>query len=160
MSNFTRLLDPQETRARMTRTADTAVPLPRKRRDGGFSLIEIMAGMAIIAILALAILPQFSKYFERAAVQNLSTTVTDVATTIESDNSLTGKAKFVDTKVTASILGANKGTAVITSTIDTNGYGYVLRATDADVTNYCVKYTSQGTTAGLSVTPKVGTTCP
>ncbi|MET4143743.1 prepilin-type N-terminal cleavage/methylation domain-containing protein [Arthrobacter sp. UYCo732] len=161
MSNIARLLDPQEARARMVR-GEISSPVRKKRRDAGFSLIEIMAGMAIIAILALAILPQFSKYFERAAVQNLSGTVSDVALTVESDYSLSGKAKYVAANVTASIAASNLGAAAVTSTIDANGYGYVLKATSPDVTNYCVKYTSQGTAAGLSVTPKAtpATVCP
>lgn len=154
LSNIAGLLDPQEARARMHRPGSTP-PAGRKRRDGGFSLIEIMAGMAIIAILALAILPQFSKYFERAAVQNLSADVSNTALTVEADYSLTGKAKYDATAVAASVTSSNKGDGVsITSTVDTNGYGYVLKATTADVTNYCVKYVSQGTGAGLQVTKK------
>lgn len=158
MSNFAHLLDPQDARAR----AITGNRGQRKLRDAGFSLIEIMAGMAIIAILAMAILPQFSKYFERAAVQNLSSTVNQAALTVESDYSLSGKAKYVAANVTASVVAANKGDAVLSSTVDTNGYGYVIKATHSDVTNYCVKYTSQGTAAGLSVTAKATptATCP
>lgn len=51
------------------------------------SLIEITARMAIIAILVLAIVPQLSKYFERAAVQNLSSDVANTTLTADSDYS-------------------------------------------------------------------------
>lgn len=158
MSSIATLLDPQETRARFV--APKEAPAGRKRRDGGFSLIEIMAGMAIIAILALAVLPQFSKYFERAAVQNLATEVGNAALTVESDYSLTGKSKYVASNVTASLASANKSSeTTFTSTVDTNGFGYVIKGTNVGVTNYCVRYVSAGTTAGLDVQPK-GTTCP
>ena len=162
MGNFARLLDPNEARARITPAASTG---GRKRRDAGFSLIEIMAGMAIIAILALAILPQFSKYFERAAVQNLSTEVSNAALTVESDYSLTGKAKYVEANVDASVAGVNKSPeTALTATVDTAGatagFGYVIKGTNTAVTNYCVKYVSQGATAGLKVDSKaVNPTC-
>lgn len=158
------LLDPAEVRARIARRAQ---PTEKKRRDAGFSLIEIMAGMAIIAILALAILPQFAKYFERAAVQNLSSEVSNAALTVESDYSLTGKAKYVQANVDASVASTNKSPETsMTDTVDATGFGYVIKGTNTAVTHYCVKYTSQapsGTTsgAGLSVSPMPTTgTCP
>ncbi len=160
MSNIASLLDPQEARTRFVPRAE-ADPIQRKRRDAGFSLIEIMAGMAIIAILALAILPQFSKYFERAAVQNLSSEVSNAALTVESDYSLTGKAKYVGTAVSASVATVNKSPeTALTGAVDTTGFGYTIAGTNTAVSNYCVKYTSQGATAGLQVTPKGATACP
>ena len=159
MSNIAGLLDPQAARARMIRR-DAATTVPKKRRDAGFSLIEIMAGMAIIAILALAILPQFSKYFERAAVQNLSAEVSNAALTVESDFSLTGKAKYVVGNVKASVDSVNKSAeTALTSAVDTNGFGYTIKGTNTAVTNYCIKYSSQGATAGLVVTPLGGAAC-
>lgn len=159
MSNIASLLDPQDARARIISKA----PAQRKRRDAGFSLIEIMAGMAIIAILALAILPQFSKYFERASLNNLSAEVSNAALTVENDFSLTGKAKYVATNVTASLGTVNKSAeTTLTGTVDANGFGYVIKATNVAVTNYCVKYVSQGTAAGLDIQPKASptATCP
>jgi type IV pilus assembly protein PilA len=160
LSNIASLLDPQSARARII----SKEPTKRKRRDAGFSLIEIMAGMAIIAILALAILPQFSKYFERAAVQNLSAEVSNAALTVESDYSLTGKAKYLEANVDASVASVNKSPeTALTATVDTAGaaagFGYTIKGTNTAVTNYCVKYTSQGTTAGVQVTPLGGPAC-
>ncbi|ACL42119.1 hypothetical protein Achl_4168 (plasmid) [Pseudarthrobacter chlorophenolicus A6] len=154
MGNIARLLDPNEARARVTASPG------KKRRDAGFSLIEIMAGMAIIAILALAILPQFAKYFERAAVQNLSAEVSNAALTVESDFSLTGKAKYVEANVDASVASVNKSAeSTLAATVDGTGFGYSILASNTAVTNYCVKYTSAGATAGLKVTPKGATAC-
>jgi type IV pilus assembly protein PilA len=156
LGNFARLLDPHEARTRISPAHDTQDK--KKRRDAGFSLIEIMAGMAIIAILALAILPQFSKYFERASLNNLSSEVANAALTVESDFSLTGKAKYVEAAVDASITTVNKDTeTALAATVDTGtgaGFGYTIRGTNTAVTNYCVKYVSQGTTAGLQITKK------
>ena len=157
LGKIARLLDPHEAR---TRIAPTRSGLLRKRRDAGFSLIEIMAGMAIIAILALAILPQFAKYFERAAVQNLSSEVSNAALTVESDYSLTGKAKYVAANVTSSVGSVNKSPETsLTAAVDANGFGYTILGSNTAVTNYCVKYTSQGASAGLKVTPKGATAC-
>jgi type IV pilus assembly protein PilA len=158
LSNIASILDPQDARARII----SKEPTKRKRRDAGFSLIEIMAGMAIIAILALAILPQFSKYFERASLNNLSTEVANAALTVESDFSLTGKAKYVATNVTASVASVNKDAeTILTGSVDTTGFGYIIRGTNTAVTNYCVKYVSQGSAAGLQIGSKPSSgTCP
>jgi type IV pilus assembly protein PilA len=151
LSTIASILDPQDARARII----SKEPTKRKRRDAGFSLIEIMAGMAIIAILALAILPQFSKYFERASLNNLSAEVSNAALTVDSDFSLTGKAKYVQTNVTASVGSVNKDAeTVLTGTVDGTGFGYYIKGTNTAVTNYCVKYVSQGATAGLQITTK------
>lgn len=160
MSNIARLLDPQEAHARMRREKGAPALASKKRRDAGFSLIEIMAGMAIIAILALAILPQFSKYFERAAVQNLSSEVSNAALSVESDYSLTGKAQYVAANVATSVSSVNKSSETsLSSAIVSGGFGYTISGTNTAVTNYCVKYTSVGSDAGLKVTPKGTTAC-
>lgn len=135
------------------------------RKDGGFSLIEIMAGMAIIAILALAILPQFSKYFERAAVQNLSQEVQQASQIVESDYSLTGQSLYVGTNVTASLgtvkksaqttLTSNLLTSAGAASTNTSDAGYMIKGTNPGVTNYSIWYCSLGgtTTPGLHVAP-------
>jgi type IV pilus assembly protein PilA len=160
LGNFARILDPHAAR---TRIAPENTAEGRKRRDAGFSLIEIMAGMAIIAILALAILPQFSRYFERASLNNLSTEVSNAALTVESDFSLTGKAKYVEANIDASVAGVNKSPETsLTASVDATGFGYTIAGTNTAVTNYCTKYVSQGATAGLQITKKAtpASTCP
>jgi type IV pilus assembly protein PilA len=147
-----RLLDPHEARTRLDHGHR---PVNEQKRDAGFSLIEIMAGMAIIAILALAILPQFAKYFERAAVQNLSSEVSNAALTVESDFSLTGKAKYVQANVDASVASVNKDSeTTLSDTVDASGFFYTIKGVNVAVTNYCLKYVSAGATAGLQVTAK------
>ena len=148
-----------------------------RRRDGGFSLIEIMAGMAIIAILALAILPQFSKYFERAAVQNLSQEVMQAAQTVESDYSLTGKALYLSDNVEASLLSVKRnpathwdGSTMLQANGLSAGYwvnqtgvssaGFLIQGDNPAVTDYNVWYCSTGPQPGLRVQPSsVSPTC-
>lgn len=162
MTSSTLTLDPHKLRARaFGRKGDDQ----KAGRDGGFSLIEIMAGMAIIAILALAILPQFSKFFERAAVQNLASEVSNAALLVESDYSLTGKSTYKLPGVTQSVADSKRSsdTTLVGSLLkedgtpvaaNANGYGFQIVGTNPGVTNYTVIYKSTGSTPGLVITPK------
>ena len=144
----------------------------RNRKDRGFSLIEITASMAIIAILALAIMPQFSKYFERASVQNLSQEVQQASTIVESDYSLTGQALYVAANIgqapsggtaSGSLASVKKNsqtslsssllTAAGAASAGTSDAGYMLVGTNPGVTHYVIWYCSLGgaTTPGLHV---------
>ncbi|BDZ52613.1 hypothetical protein GCM10025867_48540 (plasmid) [Frondihabitans sucicola] len=57
----------------------------RKTEDNGFSFIELLAYMAIAALLILAAIPQFNQYREKAAISNLQSDARNLATTIEAD---------------------------------------------------------------------------
>lgn len=152
--------DPAVVRARLFRGR-----LPkRSRKDDGFSMIEIMVAMAIIAILALGIAPQFSKYFERAAVQNMNSVLDTAAMTAQNDHSLTGKVDIVLADITTSLNGVNKGTTSLVSSLTTvtgaapaagavKEKGFMLVATDSEVTNYKSVFCSTGPKAGLRVLP-------
>lgn len=153
--------DPAAVRARLFRGRKID---PRKRKDGGFSMIEIMVAMAIIAILALGIAPQFSKYFERAAVQNMNSVLDTASMTVQNDQSLTGKVDTVAADITTSLTGVNKGTTSLVSSLITStgaasaagalkDKGFMLVATDTEVVSYKSVFCSTGPKAGLRVLP-------
>lgn len=134
----------------------------RSRKDGGFSMIEIMVAMAIIAILALGIAPQFQKYFERAAVQNMNGILDNASQIVQNDQSLTGKVDIVAADITTSLGTVNKGTTTLTSSLITStgtasaagavkDKGFMLVATDTEVTNYKSVFCSTGPKAGIRV---------
>ena len=153
----------------LTVEAGVAVSLaPARRRgrgDEGFSLIEIMAGMAIIAILAMAVLPQFGKYFERAAIQNLSAEINNAALLVESDHSLTGATKYIEGPVTKagtvmySVAGTERGKETkLAGAVPaaSNALGFTVTGTNDAVKNYTLVYYggNNGTQAsGLVIKP-------
>lgn len=53
------------------------------RPDNGFSFIELLAYMAIAALLILAAIPQFAQYREKANITNLQSDLRNAATAIE-----------------------------------------------------------------------------
>jgi len=67
--------------------------LSRQRRDRGFSFIELLAYMAIAALLILAAVPQFSAYRERALISNLQNDVRNAALAAEAALYPTAAAK-------------------------------------------------------------------
>lgn len=139
----------------------------KRRNDRGFSIIEIMAAMAIIAILALAIVPQFGKYFERAAVNNLMGEMTNAALLVTADHSLTGKTQYTlgtaATKgtVSYSVAQTQKNPESKLVPAVTNGnHGFTITGSNeaGAIENYTLVYyggnNGAGQPSGLVVTPK------
>lgn len=136
MKNPILFLSPHAARARVLGTKT-------RNREGGFSLIETMAAMAIVAILALAIVPQFGKYMERAAVQNVIADVSSAQLLINSDYGLTGASAYTQLNVAASTAASAKNpetTLVATVTTATNSYKIV--GTSTAVTHYSILFDS------------------
>ena len=59
------------------------LPHAPNHRDRGFSFIELLAYMAIAALLVLAAVPQFGNYREKAAITNLMGDLRDAASAME-----------------------------------------------------------------------------
>lgn len=137
MKTALRFLSPHAARARFLKTDE------EDRKEGGFSLIETMAAMAIIAILALAIVPQFGKYMERAAVQNVIADISSAQLLVDSDFSLTGNSHYTVAGVSGSVAATKVNPeTTLTSTVNlaTNTYNIVGKSTA--VTNYTMSYDS------------------
>lgn len=54
-----------------------------RAKDGGFSFIELLAYMAIAALLILAAIPQFNKYREQAVVSTMQSDARNVSVSLE-----------------------------------------------------------------------------
>lgn len=135
-----RFLNPSAARARLLKAS------PEDRRERGFSLIETMAAMAIVAILALAIVPQFGRYMERAAVQNVIADIDSAHLMVDADYALTGKVAYVQANVAASVAATkvNTGTT-LTATVNTTTNSYKIdysKTAGAPVQNYTLSYDS------------------
>jgi type IV pilus assembly protein PilA len=132
----------------------TGKPLPEgRRRDEGFSLIETLAAMAIIAIISLGVVPQFNKYMERAAVQNVISDITSAQILVDSDFSLTGSSAYTSGGVKKSVDDTTKNTeTTLVSAVNTATNTYTITATSTAVKNYNISFSSA--TGKLSVVRK------
>lgn len=145
MKNALFLLDPHAVRARIA-----GKPAPEGRADEGFSLIETLAAMAIIAIVSLGIVPQFAKYLERAQVQNVINDISSAQILVDSDASLTGSSKLTQAGVTNSVNSTTKNAeTTLVGTVNTATNTYTLVATSTAVTHYAISFDSA--TGKLSV---------
>nr|WP_286347006.1 prepilin-type N-terminal cleavage/methylation domain-containing protein [Frondihabitans sucicola] len=61
----------------------TSRALRRRPSDSGFSFIELLAYMAIAALLTLAAIPQFNQYRQKAAVSNVQNDLHNAALAME-----------------------------------------------------------------------------
>lgn len=57
----------------------------RRAEDSGFSFVELLAYMAIAALLILSAVPQFNAYRTKATVTNMRADIRNVATAIEAE---------------------------------------------------------------------------
>lgn len=131
-----RYLNPHAARARLLGAKAT-------RRNAGFSLIETMAAMAIIAILALAIVPQFAKYMERAAVQNVVADVSSAQLLVESDHGLTANSRYGDADVKKSVADTKVNTeTTLTASTNAATNTYKIIGTSTAVTSYDIEFDS------------------
>ena len=123
---------------KLTRRFRTASDV-RKVKDGGFSFIELLAYMAIAALLILAAIPQFNQYRTKAVISNMQSDARNVATTIEAQYTTDLVYPAAVTKGT----GANATT--LTIGVDTQ------KLSDA-LTTVAYAKTGAGNTEGFTLT--------
>ena len=58
-------------------------PLPAKRRDAGFTLIDLMVAAALVAILASIAMPSYQAYVRRGQLAEAFTTLADMRVKME-----------------------------------------------------------------------------
>lgn len=141
MKTALRFLNPSAARARLLKAT------PEDRRERGFSLIETMAAMAIVAILALAIVPQFGRYMERAAVQNVIADIDSAHLLVDSDYALSGKTAYVAANVANSVANTKVNPeTTLTSAVNTTTNSYTITGTSLAVKNYTMVYDNGAST--------------
>lgn len=101
------------------------MPPHLRRNDRGFSFVELLAYMAIAALLILAALPQYSACRERAAVTVLQDDVRSAALAAEASN-IEGSGFFESTvRAVGAIRVSLEGTTMVTSDLGSGDYRIV-----------------------------------
>jgi prepilin-type N-terminal cleavage/methylation domain-containing protein len=150
-------LNPHKIRARVFgATRDQA---SKNASDAGFTLIEIMGTIGIVAVLALAAVPQLGKAMEKANVQNLISDMNNLAILIEGDQSLTGGGLYTPGTLNSSCIAQTAVTAgnVMKVAAISSGTGYQITGYNPVIRGYIVTYDSTGTGANVvkTTTPQV-----
>jgi len=105
-------------------------PSPRRRRAGGFTLIELMITVAIAAILASVALPMYRTYVQRGRIIDATSKLSDFRVRMEQ--------YYMDNRTYAN--GLNCGVA---DPSDTNDAAFKIACTGATATAYTVKATGK-----------------
>lgn len=136
-------MNPHKVRARLLGT-----PVPKGREfddEAGFTLIEIMGTVAIVAVLVLSAVPQLANAMEKAKVQTLINDENILAIQISGDQSLTGNALYNQANLTASCtaiqVSADNAVKVAPNATFT---GYIITGYNPGIKNYVVQYDSLG----------------
>jgi len=101
--------------------------MPRlfRRDDRGFSFVELLAYIAIAALLILAALPQYSAYRERAALSVLQDDVRSAALAAEASNIDGGDSFETTIRAVGAIRVSLEGTTMVTSDLGSGDYRIV-----------------------------------
>lgn len=150
------------------------MPLPRhdaKRREGGFSLTEIAVTMAIIAVIAIATMPQLISYWRsntlRGGAEELGSILTRARSIAISTNQfvcvqiVSGSMRFRTASASGTV--CTGGTIFVGTGTDPNGLIPLTAGTSLSTSADPI-FTSLGaanTTANFTVTdPQTGQTMP
>lgn len=112
-------------------------PLPFRRRGAGFTLIELMIAVAVVAILASVAMPSYAEYVRRAKVPVVLVQLTMFYTRMEQ--------RFQDTR------NYGSGNACAIAPDPTTNFSMSCRSSD-DGRGFIATATGQGTLAGYTYT--------
>lgn len=105
-------------------------PSPRRRRAGGFTLIELMITVAIAAILASVALPMYRTYVQRGRIIDATSKLSDFRVRMEQ--------YFMDNRTYD-----NAGKCGVVDPTDTNDAAFTIACTGSSATTYTVKATGK-----------------
>lgn len=120
--------------------------------DAGFTLIETMGTIAIVAVLLLSAVPQLANAMEKAKVQTLISDANILSIQISGDQSLIGSSLYDQASLTAScnaVASFSAGNALKVAP-NAAGTGYIITGYNPGVQNYTVTYDSLG--KGITIT--------
>jgi type IV pilus assembly protein PilE len=115
---------------------------PSRRPEGGFTLIELMVAVAIVAILASVAMPSYTSYIRRGQMQEAFTNLSDLAIKLEQ--------YYQDNKN----YGATSGTVCATATTASAWNGFT--PTGATYFTYSCVTASSGQSFTLTATGSGG----
>jgi type IV pilus assembly protein PilA len=142
--------------------------LERGREEGGFTLIELMVVVLIIAILIAIAIPTFLGARKRAqdkqAQSNLRNALTAEKTFYVDSQAFTNDATALSGIESALVFGTTADNAwvreVAVEELDTNGNWVVLRSESRSGTFFCVQDIATGTVAGTYYATAASSDCP
>ena len=113
--------------------------------DGGFTLLETLAVMVIVGLLAAITVPQISKWREKAYITSMKTDARNVANAVE--------ASFVDSQTypaTDAVAGAPTFTATMGTDIKLSDGNSIVSFTNNANSSFTFKITNSKVAAGTN----------
>lgn len=114
--------------------------------DAGFTLIETMGTIAIVAVLLLSAVPQLANAMEKAKVQTLVNDMNILSIQISGDQSLTGGGVVTLAPLQASCNAVTNFSSgnILKVAPNGTGDGFIITAYNPAVTHWVVTYDSAG----------------
>lgn len=137
------------------------------KRNKGFTLIELMIVVVIISVIAAIALPSYQEYVLRNHAKATEARMLQIAQALETyksrnfsyrNYSPTTEAVGDPAKYNINIVGTaslDKDGKIVTTSLATEGTGWVMRATPVDAKNYTYLFNSQGVKCRNKLASKV-----